>query len=60
MEWLPGTFEVWNAIATPKHWEIPELIDAAKREEAEIQEILKRDGIDYEAALMEFLRRRRN
>jgi hypothetical protein len=57
--WLPDRFEVWNAIAKPKNWEIPELIAAAEREEAEIQEIMKQAGIDYEAALTEFVRRRK-
>lgn len=56
--WLPDRFEVWNAIARPKNWEIPELVAAAEREEAEIQEIMKQGGIDEEAALTELLRRR--
>jgi hypothetical protein len=59
MEWLPGRFEVWNAIASPKDWEIPERVEAAEREEAEIQEIMKQAGIDYDAALTEFVRRRK-
>ena len=57
--WLPDRFEIWNAIAKPKNWEIPELIAAAEREEAGIQEIMKQGGIDEQAALAEFLRRRK-
>jgi hypothetical protein len=59
MEWLPGTLEVWNAIVTPKEWGIPELMEAAEREEAEIQEIMKQAGIEYEAAFTEYLRRQK-
>ncbi len=58
-EWLPDRFEIWNAIAKPKNWEIPELIAAAEREEAEVQEIMNQAGIDYEAALTEYLRLRK-
>lgn len=57
MEWVPGTFEVLNGIAMPKHWDIPEVLEAADREEAEIEEIMKQGGLTYEAALTEFLRR---
>jgi len=59
MERLPGTLEVWNAIVTPKEWGIPELMEAAEREEADIQEIMKQSGINYAAALTEFVRRRK-
>jgi hypothetical protein len=32
-DWLPGTFEVWNSIATPKRWAIPERMEAVRQDE---------------------------
>ena len=34
-DWLPGRFEVWNGIPSPKDWEIPEWVAAAEAEERE-------------------------
>jgi hypothetical protein len=58
-DWRPGAFELWNAIAKPKDWAMPEHIEAAQREDAEIREIMKESGIDYLAALTEYEKRRK-
>jgi hypothetical protein len=59
MGWLPDTFEVSNAIVCPKHWGIPERLEAVERERAEIQEIMNQTGLDHYAAVDEYLRRRK-
>jgi hypothetical protein len=32
-DWIPGTLEVWNALVSPKRWEIPERLDLRRRKE---------------------------
>jgi len=58
MDWLPDTFEVWNSIVRPKNWEIPERMEAVRREGEEIQKIMDESGLDHWAAVNEYLRRR--
>ncbi len=59
MDWLPDTLEVWNSLVSPKHWSIPERLEAVKRERAEIQAIMDQTGVNHSAAVDEYLRRRK-
>jgi hypothetical protein len=59
MDWMPDTFEIWNSIAKPKHWAIPERLEAVRRANADIQQIMDQTGVDYFEALNEHLRRRK-
>jgi hypothetical protein len=59
MGWIPDAFEVWNSIVRPKRWAIPERMEAVRREEAEIQEVMDQTGLDYFEAGNEYLRRRK-
>ena len=47
MHWLPGALEVWNSIVRPKDWEIPERMEAVRREAEEIQKIMDESGLDH-------------
>lgn len=58
-DWRPGAFELWNSIAKPKDWAMPEHIEAAERRKAGSQEIMKETGIDYYAAMAEYEMRRK-
>ena len=60
MEWLPEKLEVWNGIVVADAWGIPEHMAAVEREEAAIQEIVNREGLEYGAAASEYVRRLRN
>jgi len=59
MDWLPDTFEVWNAVVCPKHWATPERLAAVERERAEIQGIKDETGLSHGGAVSEYLRRRK-
>lgn len=60
MEWLPEKLEVWNGIVVADAWGIPEHMAAVEREEAAIQEIVNREGLEYGEAVSEYFRRLQN
>jgi hypothetical protein len=60
MEWLPEKLEVWNGIVVSDAWPIPEHIAAVERDEATIQKIMDRDGLEHSTAASEYVRRLRD